>query len=68
MKLRVKCVAAMLQPSPKKEDEVTMFRFQPVDAPTGKPDTFWYENGLVIYSREHGNFQTGSEYELELSA
>lgn len=66
-KIKVRCVTANLQHSPKPEDNVIQYRFQQLNAPQGHPGDVFLESAVAVYLPKGGvAFEVGGEYELSL--
>lgn len=65
--IRVRCITANLQHSPKPEDNVVQYRFQQSVAPQGHPGDVFFESAFSLYFKPgEMKFEVGKEYELAL--
>jgi hypothetical protein len=66
LKINLKCVAAVLIPSPKAEDVVFKYCFTSGQSPQGKDGDAWQDGQIQVWSKESGAFVVGKDYSLEV--
>lgn len=63
---KLKCVAAIRHPTPKKEDDVTWFTFENLTPMPDKPKAgeSFFHGQLWLWTDQHYKYKVGSEYTL----
>lgn len=65
MKLNLKCVSAVMIPSPKPEDVVYKYAFTSDQPPQGKDGDIWQDGQVQVWSKEVGAYAVGKDYTVE---
>lgn len=64
MKIKLKCVSAVLVASPKPEDVVVRYGFHSGNPPQGKDGDAWQDGQFQAWDKTPDKYAVGKEYEL----